>query len=108
MEKALNKSEAIKKAVEAYKNNENLNMRAAARIHGCDPKSISNHLKGKIKPASDYFVIYQKLSPIKENVLARHIIRAYNSGFPLIIQYFNDCANEFLRRKDINATINYY
>jgi hypothetical protein len=58
MEKALNKSEAIKKAVEAYKNNENLSMRAAARIHGCDPKSVSNYLKGKIKPAPDYLVTY--------------------------------------------------
>jgi hypothetical protein len=82
MEKALNKSEATKKAVEAYKNNENLSMRAAARMHGCDPKSVFNHLKGKIKFAPDYFVTYQKLSLIEESVLARYIIRAYNLGFP--------------------------
>jgi hypothetical protein len=96
MKKTFNKSEAIKKAVETYKNDENLNMRAAARIHGCDSKLISNHFKGKIKSISDYFVIYQKFSPIEENMLARYIIRTYNSEFSLIIQYFNDCTNELL------------
>jgi hypothetical protein len=108
MEKALNKSEAIKKAVETYKNDENLSMRAAARMHDCDPKSISNYLKDKIKSAPDYFVIYQKFSPIEENILARHIIRAYNSEFLLTIQHLNDYANELLRKKDINAIIDYH
>jgi hypothetical protein len=44
--------------VEAYKNDENLNILTAVRIHDSDPKSVFNHLKGKIKPASDYFVTY--------------------------------------------------
>jgi hypothetical protein len=108
MEKAPNKSEATKKAVEAYKNNENLSMRAAVRMYGCNPKLISNHLNSKTKPAPDYFIIYQKLSPIEENVLAQHIIRAYSLEFPLTIQYLNNCANKLLRKKDINATINYH
>jgi hypothetical protein len=58
MEKAFNKSEAIERAVEAYKNNENLSILVAARIHGCDLKSVFNHFKNKIKPTSNYFVIY--------------------------------------------------
>ena len=45
-------------------------MRAAAYFYGYSDKSIANYLNGKIKPAPDYFVSYQKLSPIKENILA--------------------------------------
>ena len=58
MKKALNKSEAIQKAVEAYKNDDTLSMRAAARFYGCSDKSIANYLNGKIKPAPDCFVSY--------------------------------------------------
>ncbi len=108
MKKALNKSEAIQKAIEAYKNNDTLNIRAVARLYGYSDKSIANHLNNKIKPASDYFVSYQKPSPVEEKILTQHIIRAYNSGFLLTIQHLNDYANELLRIKDVNTTINYH
>ncbi len=58
MKKALNKSEAIQKAVEVYKNDDTLSMRAAARLYGYSDKLIANYLNDKIKPASDYFVSY--------------------------------------------------
>ncbi len=58
MKKAFNKSEAIQKAVEVYKNDDTLNMRAAARLYGYSDKSIANHLNSKIKPAPDCFVSY--------------------------------------------------
>jgi hypothetical protein len=41
-------------------------------------------------------------------MLARYIIRAYNLEFSLIIQYLNDCANELLRKKNINIIISYH
>ncbi len=69
MKKALNKSEAIQKAVEAYKNDDIFNIRAAARLYGYSDKSIANYLNNKIKPAPDYFISYQKLSPIEEKIL---------------------------------------
>jgi len=44
MKKALNKSEAIQKTIKAYKNDNTLNMRAAARLYDYSDKSIANHL----------------------------------------------------------------
>ena len=108
MKKALNKSEAIQKTVEAYKNNNTLNIRSAARLYSYNDKSITNHFNNNIKPAPDYFISYQKLSPVKEKILAQHIIRAYNSDFPLTIQHLNNYANELLRIKGVNTTVSYH
>ncbi len=58
MKKALNKSEAIQKAVEAYKNDDTLSMRAVIRLYGYSDKLIANHLNDKIKPVPDCFVFY--------------------------------------------------
>jgi len=70
MKKALNKSEAIQKTIKAYKNDNTLNMRAAARLYDYSDKSIANHLNSKIKSVLDYFIFYQKLLSIKKKVLA--------------------------------------
>ena len=70
MKKVFNKSKVIQKAIKVYKNNDTLNIRAAASLYGYSDKSIANHRNNKIKPAPDYFVSYQKLSPIEENILA--------------------------------------
>src|SRR6266536_4435633 len=75
MNQALNKSEAIKKAAEAYKNDTNLNFRRAAIIHNVTPNLIRNYLNSQIKPAPDHFASYQKLSLIEESVLVEHIMR---------------------------------
>jgi hypothetical protein len=93
MKKSLNKSKAIREAVEAYENDENLSMRAAATLH------FKNYLDNKTKPAPDQFASYRKLSPIEECVLEQLIFRAYNAGFPLTIRHLNDCANEILRNE---------
>ncbi len=58
MKKAFNKSEAIQKTVEAYKNDDTFSMRAAARFYGCSDKLIANYLNGKIKSAPDCFIFY--------------------------------------------------
>ncbi len=58
MKRALNKSEVIQKAVEVYKNDDILSMRAAARFYGYSDKLIANYLNNKIKPAPDYFISY--------------------------------------------------
>ncbi len=70
MNKALNKSEAIKKAAEAYKNDPNLNFRRAAIIHDMASR---NYLNGQTKSAPDYFASYQKLLLIEESVLVEYI-----------------------------------
>jgi len=106
MNKALNKSENIQKAAEAYKNDLNLNIRRAVVIHNIAPNSVSNYLNGRTKPAPDYFTSYQKLSSIKESVLVEYIIRGYYSDYLLTIPHLNDCANEFLRMKGISDIIN--
>ncbi len=58
MKKVLNKSEAIQKAVEAYKNDDTLSIRVVVCFYGCSDKSIANYLNGKIKSAPDYFIFY--------------------------------------------------
>ncbi|SRR6266536_4437044 len=97
--KALNKSENIKKPAEAYKNDPNPNIRRATAIHNITPNSVSNYLSGKTKSAPDYFTSYQKLSSIEESVLIKHIMRGYYSGYPLTIPHLNDYANKLLRIK---------
>ncbi len=108
MNKALNKSEAIKKAAEAYKNDPNLSFRRAAAIHDVAPNSIRNYLNGQTKPTFDCFVSYQKLSLIEESVLVEYIMRGYYLGYPLTIPYLNDCVNELLQMKDVNDIVGYY
>ena len=85
MKKTLNKSKTIQRTVEAYKNNNTLNIRAATHLYSYSDKSIANHLNNKIKPAPDCFISYQKLSPIEKKILAQHIIRTHNLNFPLTI-----------------------
>src|SRR6266498_3836271 len=108
MNKALNKSENIQKAAEAYKNNPNLSIRRAAAIYNVAPNSVSNYLNGRTKPAPDYFTSYQKLSSIEESVLVEHIMRGYHSNYLLTIPHLNDCANELLRMKGVSDTVGVY
>ncbi len=108
MNKALNKSENIQKAAEAYKNDPNLNIRRAAAIHNMAPNSVSNYLNSRTKPAPDYFTFYQKLSLIKENILVEHVIRGYYLNYLLTIPHLNDYANELLRMKNISNIISVY
>jgi hypothetical protein len=108
MEKVINKSNSIRKIAEAYENNSNLFLRRAAILHNIHYISIINYLTNKIKSAPNYFVIYQKLISVEENILEQHIFRAYNADFSLSIQYFNDCINEILQMKNNIATVNYH
>ena len=105
MEKALNTSERIQKAVEAYKNDDNLSIRAAAKLHNVAHQSVSNHLNDIHKPAFDQYAFYQKFTPVEEG---QHILRARESGYPITIKYFNDSANEILRNRGSNERVGYY
>jgi hypothetical protein len=89
MKKVINKLNFIREAAEAYENDLNLSLRRAATLHNVHYISITNYFTNKIKPAPDYFITYQKITLIEENILEQYIFRAYNIGFPLSIQYFN-------------------
>jgi hypothetical protein len=108
MKKAINKSNSIRGAAEAYENDLNLFLRRAAILPNIHYTSITNYLTNKIKPAPNHFVIYQKFKPVEENILKQHILRAYNAGFPLSIQHLNHCINEILRMRGNIAIINYH
>jgi hypothetical protein len=58
MEKAINKSNSIREAAEAYKNDPNLSLRRAATRHNIHHISITNYLTNKTKPAPDHFITY--------------------------------------------------
>jgi hypothetical protein len=89
MKKIINKSNSIREAAEAYENDSNLFLRRAAILYNIHYISITNYFTNKTKPAPDHFIIYQKLTPVEENILKQHILRAYNTGFPLSIQHLN-------------------
>jgi hypothetical protein len=89
MKKAINKSNSIREAAKAYENDSNLFLRRAAILHNVYHISITNYLRNKIKSAPDHFIIYQKFTPVEENILEQYIFRTYNAGFSLPIQYFN-------------------
>jgi hypothetical protein len=73
MEKSLNKSENIRKAIEVYKNDPKFTIRAAATIHYYTPQSIINRLTEKHQPASDIYTSAQRLTPIEKYVLIIYI-----------------------------------
>ncbi len=108
MKKALEKSERIKNIIKIYKNNENLSIRQTTLLNNVSPQSVINHLNDEIIPIPDRHASYQKLTLIEEKILAQYILRVYESGYPLTIKYLNNCANELLRNKDVNDTINYH
>jgi hypothetical protein len=56
MDKAIQKSKAIEKAVLAYNNNLSLSYRRAAAIHDIAPNSVINRYSKKITPAPDIFI----------------------------------------------------
>jgi hypothetical protein len=69
MEKIINKLNSIREAAEAYENDFNLFLRRAAILHNIHHISITNYLTNKIKSAPNHFIIYQKLTPVEENIL---------------------------------------
>ncbi len=93
MEKSINKVKAIQAAVKAYKNDLEYVVNQSSTIV-LVKRSV--HLI-VIKPV--------KLSSIEESVLVVHSRRAYQSGFPLTIQHFNEFADELLRSKGVNDIV---
>ncbi len=57
MEKALKKIKAIQEAALAYKNNDSLSYRKAAKLYRIATQSVINYCSGQTIPASDVFVI---------------------------------------------------
>jgi hypothetical protein len=56
MDKAIQKSKAIEKAVLAYNNDLSLSYRRAAAIHDVAPNSVINRCSKKTTPAPDIFI----------------------------------------------------
>jgi hypothetical protein len=105
MEKSLNKTKSIQKAVEIYQYNLNLSYRSAAIMYGCAPQSVIDYNIDEKSYISNRYVANQKLSPIEESVLIVYIKKIYNAGFPLAIRYLNEFANKFLRIRNFIDTI---
>ncbi len=108
MKKALEKSERTRNAVNAYKNDENLYIRQIALLNDINPQLVINYFNDEKKPVPDRHASYQKLTIIKEKVLAQYILRVYESGYRLTIRHLNDYAKELLRNKDVNDTVSYH
>jgi hypothetical protein len=69
MEKVINKSNFIREIAEFYENDPNLFLRRAVILYNIYYISIINYLTNKIKFVSNYFIIYQKFTPVEENIL---------------------------------------
>jgi hypothetical protein len=96
MEKFLNKSENIRKATEAYKNDPKFTIRSAAIIYHYAPQSIINRLTEKHRSASDIYTPSQRFTPVEKYILIIYISQTYRSSLALTIQYLNNFVNEFL------------
>jgi hypothetical protein len=100
MKKSLNKAKSIQKAVEIYQYDPNLSYHSAAIMYGYVSQSVIDHNIGEKSYISNRYVANQKLLLTEESVLIVYIKKIYNAGFPLVIRYFNEFANEFLRMRN--------
>jgi hypothetical protein len=73
MEKFLNKSENIRKAIEIYKNDPKFIIRFAAIIYYYVSQLIINRLIEKYRSASDIYVFFQRLTFIEKYILIIYI-----------------------------------
>jgi hypothetical protein len=85
MKKSFKKSESIRRAVEAYKNDLKLTIRKAAAIHQYAPQSSFNYLHDQIQGAPNYYIFQQKPISVKESALIEHIKRNFKSDFLIMI-----------------------
>jgi hypothetical protein len=108
MDNIFKKAESIRKIVEAYEIDSTLSMRGAATIYEYSYQSIYNRLTKKNQSASNIFIAQQKIWPVEESVLIEYCIRNFKTDFPIIIQYFNTCANELLKARDSDEIVNYH
>jgi hypothetical protein len=108
MDNTIKKAESIRKAVEAYETNSTLGMSGTAIIYKYSHQSINKRLTKKNQPAPNTFISQQKIWPVEESVLVEHYIRNFKTDFPMTIQYFNACANELLKARNSDKTVNYY
>ena len=56
MQKAINKTKAIKETALAYQNNPSLSYRNAATIHRVSAQSVIRYYNGEITPAPNIFI----------------------------------------------------
>jgi hypothetical protein len=89
MKKSLKKSESIRRAVEAYKNDPKLIIRKVAAIYQCAPQSALNRLHDQIRDAANCYASQQKLISVEDSLLVEHIIRNFKLSH-LIIPYEAD------------------
>jgi hypothetical protein len=108
MDNALKKAESIRRAVEAYETDSTLDIRGAATIYEYSHQLTHNRLKKKNQPAPNIFISQQKVWSMEENVLVDHCIRNFKTGFPIIIQHFNACANDLLKTRESDGAVNYH
>jgi hypothetical protein len=108
MNNTLKKAESIRKTVETYGTNSTLDIHGAATIYGYPYQLRHNRLKKKNQPAFNTFISRQKIWPVEKSVLIEHYIRNFKAGFPIIIQHLNACANELLKARDSDKTVNYH
>jgi hypothetical protein len=108
MNNALKKAESIRKTVEAYETDSIFGTRGTAVIYKYLHQLICNRLNGKNGSAPNIFISRQKIWFIEESVLVEYYIRNFKAAFLIIIQHFNEYANELLKARDSEDIINYY
>jgi hypothetical protein len=86
-------------ALEAIKRDQNLSLRAAARIYGVDPMKLSRRQRGQ-KPRRDRIANLRKLTDLEESVILQHILNLDSKGFPPRYRGVEDMANQILAERD--------
>jgi hypothetical protein len=105
MDKAIQKSKAIEKAVLAYNNDPSLSYRRAAVIYNMAPNSVINRYSKKTISTPDIFITNQKFSPVEEAVLIEYSVEYYNQDFLLRISNLRNFANELLKNRGLDKKV---
>jgi hypothetical protein len=85
MEKSLNTSENIRKAIEIYKNNPKFTIRSDATIYHYISQLIINRLTEKYRLISNIYISSQRLTSVEKYILIIYISQTYRSDLALII-----------------------
>ena len=86
-------------ALQALQNDQDLSIRAAAKIYGVDRKTLGRRHAGK--PARrDILANSRSLTDLEEQTIVQYVIELYTRAFPPRLCGVEDMANQLRRERD--------
>lgn len=89
-------------ALEAIQNDQNLSIRAAAKIYGVSDRTIRRRRDGSAA-RHDTVPNLRKLTQLEEEAIVQYVIELCTRSFPPRLRGVEDMANQLLRTRDASA-----